>query len=185
MLGRYDGLRRTGAVTNQEYQCKGRTLPFARMGAPSLTSIRIGFASDRMAVLHARGGSAETEAAVQAALGWLAANQLNDGRWDASQFGGGQSSAGNGHDRQRAGLHADTGVTGLAVLAFLGAGHTHLHGTYQDTVRRAALNIFFACKRSEVTAASLVRRERLPQCTAMGSPPWPSASVTHLPAMKC
>lgn len=94
------------------------------------------FATDRMTVLQARGGSAETEAAVQAALSWLAANQREDGRWDASQFGGGQSAATNGHDRQRAGLHADPGVTGLAVLAFLGAGHTHLQGEYQDTVRR-------------------------------------------------
>jgi hypothetical protein len=41
-----------------------------------------------------------------------------------------------GHDRQGAGTDADTGITGLAVLAFLGNGHTHLEGTYRKNVQR-------------------------------------------------
>ena len=41
-----------------------------------------------------------------------------------------------GHDRGGAGARADTGMTGLAVLALLGIGHTHLDGPHQDAVRR-------------------------------------------------
>lgn len=41
-----------------------------------------------------------------------------------------------GHDRNGAGRDADTGVSGLALLAFLGAGHTHLEGPYRETVQR-------------------------------------------------
>jgi hypothetical protein len=39
--------------------------------------------------------------------------------------------------RQASGIHADAGLTGLAVLAFLGAGYTHEEGIYADTVDRA------------------------------------------------
>jgi hypothetical protein len=85
-------------------------------------------AGDRDAVARRRGGSAESEAAVQAALNWLAANQSSDGRWDADRFGAGQERNILGQDRQGAGARADTAMTGLALLAFLGAGNTHLEG---------------------------------------------------------
>ena len=41
-----------------------------------------------------------------------------------------------GQDRGGAGRNADTGVSALALLAFLGAGHSHVQGEYRDTVRR-------------------------------------------------
>jgi len=41
-----------------------------------------------------------------------------------------------GRDRLAAGVRAETGVSGLALLAFLGAGNTHREGEYQDNVRR-------------------------------------------------
>jgi hypothetical protein len=41
-----------------------------------------------------------------------------------------------GHDRQHAGADADTGITGLALLAFLGAGQTHLEGEFRTNVQR-------------------------------------------------
>lgn len=41
-----------------------------------------------------------------------------------------------GHDRQRAGLNANTGMTALAVLAFMGAGNTHMNGQYAEQVRQ-------------------------------------------------
>ena len=56
-----------------------------------------------------------TEASVQAALHWLAANQSEDGRWDCSRHGGGRETKTLGHDRGGAGGEADTAVTGLAV----------------------------------------------------------------------
>ena len=42
-----------------------------------------------------------------------------------------------GHDRKGAGTDADCGITGLATLSFLAAGHTHLDGPYQDELRSA------------------------------------------------
>ncbi len=93
-------------------------------------------ATQRPAMLAQGGGNGMTEAAVQAALQWLAANQHDDGRWDCSRHGGGRETKTLGHDRGGAGGEADTAVTGLAVLAFLGAGHTHLDGKHQANVRR-------------------------------------------------
>lgn len=89
---------------------------------------------DKSAIVAAGGGSADTEAAVAAALAWLASVQSRDGRWDADQFGAGRS--GQDPTRAGAGIEADTGVTALALLTFLAAGHTHQEGDYQETVRR-------------------------------------------------
>jgi hypothetical protein len=93
-------------------------------------------AQDRAAVARSRGGSPQAEAAVQAALRWLAANQSPNGRWEAQRFGAGQERHVLGHDRRGAGAKADTAMTGLALLAFLGAGHTHQQGDYTPNVRR-------------------------------------------------
>jgi hypothetical protein len=93
-------------------------------------------APGRLGLIEWQGGNAQTEAAVVAALGWLARSQSADGRWDANRFGAGQEQRVEGHDRGGAGRNADTGISALAILAFLGAGHTHEQGDYQDTVRR-------------------------------------------------
>jgi len=64
--------------------------------------------------LEQGGGSAETEAAVQRALTWLAKEQKADGSWGLPEGG------------------YVTGVTGIALLAFLGSGQTPAspeHGT--------------------------------------------------------
>jgi len=104
------------------------------MNVPS--TYRNRFAPDRAQIVAANGGDAETEAAVEAALRWLANNQAADGRWDADQHGAGREQTVLGHDRQGAGFRADTGITGLALLALLGAGHTQLAGPYRDHVAR-------------------------------------------------
>jgi hypothetical protein len=83
-----------------------------------------------------QGGNKQTEAAVAGALAWLAGAQSADGRWDAVKLGGGKELAVLGHDRGGAGRGADTGVSALALLAFLGAGNSHVNGDYEDTVRR-------------------------------------------------
>lgn len=93
-------------------------------------------AGRRAAAAAARGGSQETERAVQAALAWLAAAQSSDGRWNAARHGGGVERSLQGHHRQGAGAKSDHGVTGLALLAFLGAGNTHQEGGYSETVAR-------------------------------------------------
>jgi hypothetical protein len=81
-----------------------------------------------------RGGDARTEAAVAAALNWLTGAQSADGSWEAARHGAGQERRTLGEHRHGTGAGADTAMTGLALLAFLGAGHTHLEGPYREQV---------------------------------------------------
>jgi len=101
---------------------------------PDLYKLRA--AENRLMVAERRGGSMQTEAAVQAALKWLAANQAADGRWDPRKTQAGKETKVFGHDRQGAGADADTGITALAVMAFMAGGHTHLEGEYQLNVQK-------------------------------------------------
>ena len=105
----------------------GRNLP-----AP----YRLRMDSDRRDWFLRMGGSAESLRAIEAALQWLSSNQESDGRWDSSRFSGGREDRVAGHDREGAGTEADSGMTGLALLSFLGAGHTQYEGDYQPTVQR-------------------------------------------------
>jgi hypothetical protein len=79
-----------------------------------------------------RGGSAASEAAVDRGLAWLARHQANDGSWrfdlSGCQCDGGCRDAGS--------LASTTAATGIALLAFLGAGQTHEEGGYRETVTR-------------------------------------------------
>ena len=112
-------------VTDVASNVPPATSPYARRNAP-----------DRLEYAERHGGSVETEAAVTAALQWLAQAQSADGRWDASRFGAGIEMAVQGQDRGGAGADADSGISALALLAFLGAGHSHVAGDYQSTVAK-------------------------------------------------
>jgi hypothetical protein len=101
---------------------------------PEMYKLRV--AANRSEVAAHHGGSPETEKAVHAALRWLADNQAADGRWKAGDHGAGRDENVLGHARQNAGSKADTGVTGLALLAFLAGGNTHKQGEHQDNLRR-------------------------------------------------
>jgi len=94
------------------------------------------FGAQRQAAAAARGGSDATEKAVREGLAWLAAAQSADGRWDADLHGAGIERSIDGRDRRGAGSRSDHGVTGLALLSFLGAGNTHRTGQYADTVKK-------------------------------------------------
>ncbi len=102
---------------------------------PQLYKLRM--MPNRAAIAVARGGSSDTEAAVQAALQWLAKTQKEDGRWDPRETGAGDERKVLGQDRGGCGTNADTGITGLATLAFLGAGQTHLEGENRVVVQKA------------------------------------------------
>jgi len=85
---------------------------------------------------RARPAPAEASAdAVDLALAWLARYQTpEEGCWDADAFYKNQP------DSPPEGLGYplyDPGVTGLALLAYLGAGHTHQSGKYKETVSAA------------------------------------------------
>ena len=101
---------------------------------PSIYSLRT--APDRSRLAERQGATPATEEAVKAALKWLADNQEPDGRWDAANHGAGRELLVAGRDRQSAGIRADTGMTGLALLAFLASGHTHREGPYRENVRQ-------------------------------------------------
>jgi len=117
-----------------------------RHDVPEIYQLRV--APDRSHRAERRGATPESEAAVRQGLAWLAANQEPDGRWDASRHGAGHETQINGQDRDGAGNNADTGMTGLSLLAFLAAGHTHQQGDYQDNVRRG-LEFLIASQRAD------------------------------------
>jgi len=76
----------------------------------------------RREAIRRGGGTIEGESAVNAALEWLARHQEPTGNWDTVKYGARDC--------------ADTGITGLAVLAFLGAGHTEAAGKFKLNVRK-------------------------------------------------
>jgi hypothetical protein len=83
---------------------------------------------------RAKGGKA-IEAALEAGLEWLKNHQSPNGSWDCDGFDaecgklGSNSCGGLGYPEH------DVGVTGLALLAFLGAGSTTSTGKYQEVVK--------------------------------------------------
>lgn len=95
------------------------------------------------------GASRASEEAVERALIWLAAHQDADGRWDAAtETDASGAPLPDGDDFT---VHcppgevcsgpcfyweADTATTGLALLAYLGAGYTHQQGRHAGTVAR-------------------------------------------------
>ena len=111
----------------------GRSASSKPSSLPEIYKLRMGNHSQ---VAKGLGATQDTEAAVNAALRFLAANQGGNGRWEARRMEGGAARAGDGQDRQAAGAQADTGITGLVLLSFLAAGNTHLQGPHLATVRR-------------------------------------------------
>ncbi|HEB53966.1 MAG TPA: hypothetical protein ENI87_11995 [bacterium] len=74
--------------------------------------------------------------AVERGLQWLAEHQDEDGRWDADRFMKHDTGDGAVCDGPGNPVH-DVGVTGLALLAFLGAGNTLRSGPHRSHVQRA------------------------------------------------
>jgi hypothetical protein len=110
--------------------------PASPAGAGAADPIAAAFAARsgpaRGEAARGRGGSAASEAAVDRGLAWLARHQAADGSWrfdlSGCQCDGGCRDAGT--------VSSTTAATGIALLPFLGAGHTQAAGTYRETVTR-------------------------------------------------
>lgn len=121
-----------------EIQNSGAVPLIVRRSVGIAPTYRLRKLSNRKANARQFGGSEESERAVESSLRWLASVQSRNGSWEAKAFGAGQIKTDeNGVDRDYAGRDADSGVTALAVLAFLGAGYTHEEGQYAENVDRA------------------------------------------------
>ncbi|MEZ6127104.1 MAG: prenyltransferase/squalene oxidase repeat-containing protein [Planctomycetaceae bacterium] len=84
----------------------------------------------RRAALKRFGGTADSERAVTLGLQWLKRIQRDDGSWSFADQGP-EATPGS---LQR----TEVGATSLALLCFLGAGHTHaVDGPYRETVQKA------------------------------------------------
>ena len=83
---------------------------------------------ERAKMLEPYGGGKDTERAVNNGLNWLKRRQRAAGNWSLHK---GYPNAATSPT-----VHTDTGATALALMAFLGTGHTHTYGDHQDTVDR-------------------------------------------------
>ncbi|MBX3416366.1 MAG: terpene cyclase/mutase family protein [Pirellulaceae bacterium] len=90
----------------------------------------------RLKIVEQQGGSFQTEQAVEQALAYMASSQSADGRWSSRLTGGGIERNVLGQPREGAGSQADCGITGLALLCYLAAGHNQFEGQYKQTVTK-------------------------------------------------
>jgi hypothetical protein len=105
---------------------------------------------NRTVLAQRAGASVASEQAVERALDWLARHQdETDGRWDGGTAKTRDGSIAENDDSYT--IHcppgevcfgeciyweADTALTGLSLLAYLGAGYTHVDGKYASTVAK-------------------------------------------------
>jgi len=114
-------------------------------GIPKLYKPRL--EPDRSARAQQSGASAASELAVERALDWLSRHQDPDGRWDGGVARYDDGTAAKGDDDftvhcppgekcfgECAYWEADTALSALALLTFLGAGYTHTEGRYAETI---------------------------------------------------
>jgi hypothetical protein len=83
-----------------------------------------------------RGGATPWSEAIDSGLQWLKNHQDDDGKWDCDQFMKHDDPGSDPCDGAGNGVH-DVGVTGLALLAFLGDGSTMRSGPHRNTVKKA------------------------------------------------
>jgi hypothetical protein len=91
----------------------------------------------RKFMVKKHGGSPATEGAVEKALAWLARHQEKEGHWAAEKYADNVIGARHGSNGVGTVKANTVGVSGLALLAFLGAGHSLKVGIYKENVKRA------------------------------------------------
>lgn len=104
----------------------------------------------KQALLQIYGGTGETQDAVKRGLEWLKRNQKASGGWSMR----GPFSDGGLAENEAA-------ATAMALLAFLGDGHTHKSGDYQDVVLKGMTYLIKLQDRSGFFAKSARSHERL------------------------
>lgn len=125
-----------GSNSNPVVKAKSRPSVYRRIVDGKIVPQRyhLRFHKDRQTIVQS-GASQESERAVQKALAYLARTQKANGSFDPRQTEGGKEKNVYGHNRKGAGAQADTGITGLALLAWMANGNTHLEGPYKENVR--------------------------------------------------
>jgi hypothetical protein len=113
--------RTTGGAIKIDGKAREPAKAFAGRGGQRLT--KEGFLPSEM--------PQRTEDAVELGLDFLARHQSPDGSWSFNRFGQGQP----GYEKEEAVFQSDTAATGLALLAFLGAGYDHYDDQYLNVVR--------------------------------------------------
>jgi hypothetical protein len=107
----------------------GRVAPTSSIDAPAALAGR----GMKGALLGQYGGGQETEDAVALALSWLARHQQDSGLWSLTGTDGeakSRYSKGSSYENKEA-------ATAMALMAFLGAGHTHKSGEHARIVDKA------------------------------------------------
>ncbi|MEM7474776.1 MAG: prenyltransferase/squalene oxidase repeat-containing protein [Planctomycetota bacterium] len=111
----------------------------------------------RRQVALENGGTIETEKAVEEALRWLAEHQRPNGSWSLLHT---KDACGNDCPNEGSKDRFDTAATGLALLAFLGAGHTHREGEYRQVVRRGVYFLLQVMENTPQGASLMYQSER-------------------------
>ena len=123
----------------------------------------------RRATALKNGGSEDSERSVEAGLRWMASVQEPAGFWSSARHGGGAAKKDpQGQNRLDGGLYADTGITGLVILSFLGAGYTHEEGKYSEVVSKA-LQWLIAQQNSNGYLGGKATRYDMMYCHAMAT----------------
>ncbi|OYW23871.1 MAG: hypothetical protein B7Z55_03105 [Planctomycetales bacterium 12-60-4] len=115
-------------------------LKLEELAAPALANLDLSSetsgrsAGARAALVKKFGGNSASEAAVASGLRWLARHQLSDGGWNFSHAAHPDC---NGACTQSGDMvECRIAATGLALLSYLGGGHTHQSGSFQLQVKR-------------------------------------------------
>jgi hypothetical protein len=118
----------------------------------------MGFRGSRRAKATSLGATEASEQAVDAALEWLAAHQLPDGSWSFDHRGGTCQGRCDHHGNAKS---ATAAATGMALLPFLGAGHTHVEGKYQRNVAKGLYFLIGKIKAKGTIGSFWERRARM------------------------